>query len=164
MNKRTFPESVFEEIRKYYPDFNGRISKEEVINAVSGTTCERNLDLFVKYYSGSTLSSLSKEYGITNERIRQICLKCTRRVKRYIELTNAGNSLVLSLSVRSYNALQRYLWRHGEGELTPEKALDIYNSGKLREIRGIGSKTILEIAEKLRANGYEIDEALYSEI
>ncbi len=172
MSKRTFPESVFEEIRKSCPNFQLNMSGEDLINNMKGNVSERNIDIFVKYYNGRTLDSLAEEYGVTRERIRQIAKKSIRYIKCLGHNDIGINDM--KLSTRAYRALVRYMaceeghkftFNYSYPESCPvlsvDKVLELYNSGKLLKIRNLGIKSILEIADQLMNLGYEIDGTLY---
>lgn len=173
---RTFPESVFNDLKKIYPEWNIDISKEMIFEILrKRNISERNIDIFVKYYNGSVLTSLAAEYGLTPERIRQICKRCLRcisftinkenRIKEETPLEKACR--IMKLSTRSFNALARYFGINfaehtfRNYDVTPEQILNLYNSGKLLSARNLGMGSVREIRDGLKSLGYEIDETLY---
>lgn len=44
----------------------------------------RTVDIMYRYFSGQTLRQIGKAYGVSGERIRQICSKCMYRLQQLI--------------------------------------------------------------------------------
>lgn len=132
-----------------------------------------------KYERKMSLQAISEEFGITKERVRQIIAKALRKMRhpirrRYIEYGYSGfiayeKSLkereaekeledklhpqnisidCVDFDVRSYNALRR-------GGV--EKLGDINSTEQIMKFRNIGAKTIVNIVDKLKEYGIEIN-------
>lgn len=132
-----------------------------------------------KYERKMTLQSISEEFGVTRERVRQIVAKALRKMRhptrsRYIEYGYSG-FLNYEKSLKEREAEKEL-----EDKLHPqnisidcvdfdlrsynalrrggvEKLGDIKSTEQIMKFRNVGAKTIVKIADKLKEYGIEIN-------
>ena len=122
-------------------------------------TSERNAEIFKLYSNGWTYQAIGEEFGLSKERIRQICVREGKKQKldalqdaAIISTTDAflracikavqELGLNYMLGPKTYNCLCRANVLYN---LTPEVGLARYSDEQLLLIRGFGPK-LLEIA------------------
>jgi DNA-directed RNA polymerase alpha subunit len=104
---------------------------------------QRNERIFIQRERGDTYKEIAVLFGISPERVRQIC----SREKRRFERRQSVPTLKTLVSKRLQNALQYNLYNQNLLE-NPEQIAAL-GSQKILRIRNIGRKSIKELADAL---------------
>lgn len=102
---------------------------------------QRDNEIYARRKAGRTYKSLSSEFGISLERVRQICEKAKRREERE-EKGNEFDNRICSLNhgIRIYNALVR-------GGVRTFEDLRKYSADDLLRFRAMGKVCVDELVE-----------------
>lgn len=130
---------------------------------MSETKRKRNNEIVNERLAGRTYRSIGEEYGLSTNRVRQICEK-ENAIKRYQErmkkkrIVQAEREKYLDehgrldeLTPRLYNAVRR------GGADTKDELVDMLCSEDGIEVRNVGSKSIAELEELV---GFKIERVM----
>lgn len=130
---------------------------------MSETKRNRNNEIVNERLAGRTYRSIGEEYGLSTNRVRQICEK-ENAIKRYQErmkkkrIVQAEREKYLDehgrldgLTPRIYNAVRR------GGADTKDELVDMLCSEDGIEVRNVGSKSIAELEELV---GFKIERVM----
>ena len=104
---------------------------------------QRNERIFIQHEQGGTYKKIAALFGISPERVKQIC----SREKRRFERRQSVPTLKTLVSHRLQTALQYNLYNQNLLE-NPEQIVAL-GSQKILRIRNIGRKSIKELADAL---------------
>ena len=117
---------------------------------------ERNADMYKKRQSGQTLNSISMEYGVCRERVRQIvnAVQIERdRADRLASLPDGPQKMEhLNLSVATMNTLDNQDLLH----ITIAEFADVSKKEDLRKFPNLGRKTLEVIRAEVKKAGFEV--------
>lgn len=130
---------------------------------------DRTVDILFRYFSGETLRQIGDDYGLSGERIRQICSQSMYKMRHLLtrikEDTNAygdmadmestlqnagiGRLYDMGFSTRALNVF----WEHG---ITTMEQLSRLSREELLEFEKLGNKTLDEIVRVMGKHNLEL--------
>lgn len=114
----------------------------------------RNHDIFNMRQEGHTLATVAQRYGISRERVRQICARFHRQAARdrYLRLSDGSKIGMLPLTTRLHNAFQREDFL----QMDVVEFCETVTRRNLDLVPNLGPKSIQDLIQILEERGHDV--------